>query len=525
MHPRLRTFRAWIYVGVLGQTLLGTAPITQGATEPDHQVVLTNIEFKPNRLKIKKGDTIRFTNRDKFNHDVYLVRTANRNDVVHAASTLGPGESVTVTVAQEGLFTLYCTIHGGMTAKITTSDTFELTEEEKQRAAARKVIPPVVKVGEALYWGKAQCHRCHMMGQRGTNLRGPNHQDIGFRANARAAKLGLASGTAYIVQSIMDPSATIVEGYSDDMPKVYQAPINLSEDEIKALVAYLQSQGSEVDTWSVNISKVTLASRLPPSPFAKGDPVQGEQVFLDTGCVSCHTAGPHKAISFAPDLTAIGAFRNWTWLVQSITDPNAEIGANWKDATVYLKPGVKPPTGGAFESDQDFDEDESDDEESTGGISDAAKELADARESLQKIRERITLLEARGSTGHATGSGDAGAGTASPSGSSGSGGNAPSTTPSAPPRTQLPKDVRLGASVPGVLRKDSEEEVTLMVAEDRFETFPKDQVAAVVLSRGSRMASNYGTLLTFSQLADLISYLESLKGMPDDASASNGSNP
>ncbi len=64
-----------------------------------------------------------------------------------------------------------------------------------------------------------------------------------------------------------------------------------------------------------------------------------------------------------------------------------------------------------------------------------------------------------------------------------------------------------------------------MVAEDRFETFPRDQVAAVVLSRGSRMASNYGSLLTFSQLADLIRYLESLKGMPDDASASNAGRP
>lgn len=216
-------------------------PIEDTGQDVDHEVVLSKIRFDPNRLKIKKDDTIRFTNQDEFEHDVYLVRTANRNQIIVPATTIGPGKSTVVKVDQDGLFTLYCTIHGGMSGMISTTGTFELTEEEKAKAAALHILPPSVKIGEKLLWGKAQCHQCHRIGDRGTGTRGPDLQDIGFRAGPLAQKLGLDSGTAYIVQSLQQPSAYVVEGYSDDMPRTYQPPIDLSADELKAIVAYLQS--------------------------------------------------------------------------------------------------------------------------------------------------------------------------------------------------------------------------------------------------------------------------------------------
>ena len=38
--------------------------------------------------KVAVGDTVRFINKDKFDHDVYLVRTANRNDVLVPTTTI-----------------------------------------------------------------------------------------------------------------------------------------------------------------------------------------------------------------------------------------------------------------------------------------------------------------------------------------------------------------------------------------------------------------------------------------------------
>jgi len=484
--------------------------------DADQTVLLTNIEFKPNRIKVKVGDRVRFINQDKFDHDVYVVRTANRNDVLVPATTVQAGQSVVVTVDQEGLFTLYCTIHGGMTGKVTTTDTFELTEEEKKRAAAKKVDPPIVKVGEKLYWGTAQCHRCHMMGERGENLRGPNHQDIGFRAGARAAKLGLSSATEYLVQSILEPSAHIVEGYSDDMPKVYQPPISLGKDEITALVAYLQSQGGEVDTWSINLNPQTLATQLEPTPFRHGNAQRGEKVFVEMGCGSCHTVGDRPGISVAPDLTAIGAFRNWTWLSQSIVDPSAEVGANWKDATVFLKPGIKVALDQGFESDELFDDEEFDDDEGVSGSSNkSADELTIALAELEKVQALVARLEARGDAAKgdetSVANDDSLPNRGEPTGHV-------EATANTSDHEEAGDDIDVGESVPGVLRENSTTQVTLLVAPDRFATFPREQVALVKMSKGSRMASNYGELMTFQQLADLVRFLESRKGPKEPAS-------
>ncbi|RMF65651.1 MAG: hypothetical protein D6743_07685 [Calditrichaeota bacterium] len=326
---------------VLILSLYSASSVSAAAKKGSHTIRLTNIEFRPNKLKVDVGDEITFINQDKFKHDVYIVRTANPNEILVPATTLAPGSSTTVTIEEKGLFTVYCTIHGGMRGKITTTGSFDLTEEEKKRALARHVLPPIVKTGEALFWGKAQCHRCHKMGERGYGTRGPNLVDIGLRSNIRAQKLGLASGTEYLVQSILEPGAYLVEGYTNDMATVYQPPIDLNEDEIKAVVTYLQSQSGQVDEWAIDIDEDKLDTLPAWNPFIHGDATRGKTLFTDAGCPSCHTVGEKKSVSPGPDLTGIGAYRNWTWLAQSIIDPNAEIGSNWKYASVYLKPPKK----------------------------------------------------------------------------------------------------------------------------------------------------------------------------------------
>lgn len=390
-------------------------PIEDTGQDVDHEVVLSNIRFKPNRLKVKEGDTVRFTNEDKFQHDVYLVRTANRNQIIIPATTLDPGKSTVVRIDQDGLFSLYCTIHGGMSGMISTTGTFELTEEEKAKAAALHVLPPSVKIGETLFWGKAQCHQCHSIGDRGTGTRGPNLQDIGFRAGPRAQKLGLDSRTAYIVQSLQEPSAYIVEGFSDDMPRTYQPPIDLSADELKAIVAYLQSQGGEVDDWGVDFPASLLDSEPAWNPFEYGSAERGKLVFENMKCVSCHTVGDRESISVGPDLSEIGKFRNWAWISQAIINPNAEIGANWQSATVFLEPDPDDPYG--------------------------------------EIEE-----------------------------------------------------------VFGILRVNDEKGIRLMVGHEKYETWTPDEVDHIVLESVSRMPTNFGTILSFSELSDLIAYVLSLKG-------------
>ena len=276
------------------------------------------------------------------------------------------------------------------------------------------------------------------------------------------------------------------------MPKVYQPPISLSETEIKAVVAYLQSQGGEADAWSININKQTLAAKPVPDPFIHGSPRRGRWVFQDMGCGSCHTVGDHKAISVAPEFTAIGAYRDWAWLAQSITDPNAEVGANWRDAIVYLKPGVVRKSDATLESDDSAEEEDFDFDaepvETSAAPQGVEAQMAQANARMGELREQISQLQEQRAGGE------------------------PDTAKDITAAEETDSDVELGEGVPGVLRKNSATEVTLLVGPDRFETFPREQVAKVVVSTKSRMATNYGKLMSFQQIADLIQYLKSLKG-------------
>ncbi|MFQ5685850.1 MAG: c-type cytochrome [Candidatus Scalindua sp.] len=321
-----------------------TPPDKTFGDEPTKVVRLTKITFKPGRIQAKVGEAIKFINEDKFEHDVYIVRTANPNDILLEATTIPSGKSIAVTIDEDGLYTVYCTIHGGMSAKLTTTGSFVLTEAEKKRAAAKKVLPPIAKTGEGLFWGKGQCHQCHRVGDRTTQdiPRGPDLQDIGLRAGFRTKDLELDSGTDYLVQSVVDPSAYVVPGYKDDMPRVYLPPISLSSVELEAVIVYLQSLGGVPDPFVVSLPSEAESPVIQWEPYLKGDPAAGKVLFFDesspVGCGKCHQVNGRGG-KVGPDLTGIGGIRPLKFLVESILDPSARIAPAFDTVLVVTEDG------------------------------------------------------------------------------------------------------------------------------------------------------------------------------------------
>src|ERR671935_2388558 len=100
----------------------------------------------------------------------------------------------------------------------------------------------LVKAGEEIYKTKGTCEVCHRIGQKGT--RAPDLAGVGSRAASR--KPGM-SAKAYIIESLLQPNAYIVEGYPPIMPAVDKPPIALNRSELWALTAFLESQGGTVD--------------------------------------------------------------------------------------------------------------------------------------------------------------------------------------------------------------------------------------------------------------------------------------
>jgi len=103
----------------------------------------------------------------------------------------------------------------------------------------------LARMGKKILNDKGKCLLCHTIG--GEGLRAPDLAGIGKRAEKR--KKGYSSED-YLFESLYYPNIYVVEGYVPSMPPVNKPPINLSDEEIVAIVSFLQSLGGEVSVKS-----------------------------------------------------------------------------------------------------------------------------------------------------------------------------------------------------------------------------------------------------------------------------------
>lgn len=177
----------------------------------------------------------------------------------------------------------------------------------------------LVRAGEEIYRTKGTCEVCHRIGQKGT--RAPDLAGIGGRAGkvrpGRSAK-------QYIIESLLDPAAFVVEGYPPIMPRVDKPPIGLNRSELWALTAYLQSLGGTVDVTLADIPATAgaTAGAAPAEVKLPGDPDAGRAVFAGKGaCIACHKAGALGASPVGPDLSQIARIQTPDYIMKKILDP------------------------------------------------------------------------------------------------------------------------------------------------------------------------------------------------------------
>ena len=221
----------------------------------------------------------------------------------------------------------------------------ELTGGERKAAVAVEISP---EGGEAIFWGKGRCYTCHSLGDRGSAVRGPNLGQLGEqfalaigaraveRAKERSEKTGKDyTATDYLVESLAEPGAYVVEGRKNEMAIVYAPPISLILDEIKAVLSYLQSQAGDIDIDAINnpseIAQGYYNRIQAASAAGGGDPGEGEVVFEDN-CIECHAiAGEGGEIG--PDLSGI-ATKGLKFLRESILQPAKTLTVNYETYVV-----------------------------------------------------------------------------------------------------------------------------------------------------------------------------------------------
>ena len=207
----------------------------------------------------------------------------------------------------------------------------------------------VAEQGALVFNGKGQCSACHTVDTTAPPGRCPDLTDIGVNAATRVPGM---DAKAYLIESMYQPANFLVPGYGKIMPEVWKAPIALSKLEIEAVIAYLQSQGGEIDPTPFDepIDRAdvgTTAEALPP--LLTGDPELGKEVFVDAACISCHavtgiespaageTTNEDFEVVTAPDLSEIAAFNDMRYLEESILVPGAQIVSGYGTVTVRAK--------------------------------------------------------------------------------------------------------------------------------------------------------------------------------------------
>jgi mono/diheme cytochrome c family protein len=178
----------------------------------------------------------------------------------------------------------------------------------------------LVKAGEEIYKTKGTCEVCHRIGQKGT--RAPDLAGIGARAGR--AKPG-TSAKQYIIESLLNPGAFVVEGYPPIMPPVDKPPISLNRSEVWALTAFLESLGGSVDV-TLNDIPATVGAGGATGAAAEvkipGDPKAGKAVFMGKGgCLACHKAGDIPGAPVGPDLSQIAKIQTPDYIMKKILDP------------------------------------------------------------------------------------------------------------------------------------------------------------------------------------------------------------
>ena len=196
--------------------------------------------------------------------------------------------------------------------------------------------------GEDLYSGAGGCTACHGLGTVAPNLL----TDEGGTGSIGARCANRASGQdckEYLYASMVEPADYVVEGYGPIMPDMRRS---LSNEQIWALVAYLQSVGGEVTVTGADIGTGTAPAPASPAPAtaapaaattttASLDPVE---IMRANTCFACHVLSGEGA-PIGPAFDGMGARVDADYIRRSILDPAAEASEGY-EAFAGLMPSI-----------------------------------------------------------------------------------------------------------------------------------------------------------------------------------------
>lgn len=181
----------------------------------------------------------------------------------------------------------------------------------------------LVAAGDRIYNGAGGCSACHGLGTRAPNLL-TDHAGQGTIGARCGNQEGGAGCKAYLYESLTEPSKVIVSGFEPIMTDMRR---QLSNDQIWATVAFLESQGGEVTVTADDIRKTAPAAAgggsVVPGGVAITSTMDPVALHNEKGCVGCHQLDG-KGGAVGPPFDHIGARLTADAIRHAILLPNAD---------------------------------------------------------------------------------------------------------------------------------------------------------------------------------------------------------
>lgn len=187
----------------------------------------------------------------------------------------------------------------------------------------------LVAAGEQVYGGAGGCTACHGLGTRAPDL-------LGVAGSVCAERVTDLSCKDYLHESLVDPTAYVVDGFQPIMPDMSRT---LSSDEIWSLVAFLEAQGGEVTVTGADLAtgddaagEAASSAAAPAAAGATAGAAAGEtdpEAIMQTlGCVACHAAEAGAA-GVGPSVPAMADLER-DYVRRSILDPAADTASGFE---------------------------------------------------------------------------------------------------------------------------------------------------------------------------------------------------
>jgi mono/diheme cytochrome c family protein len=198
----------------------------------------------------------------------------------------------------------------------------------------------LVAAGDQVFHGAGGCTACHGLGTRAPDLLGSIGTRCGEREPGKSCK-------QYLHESLVDPTAYVVEGFQPIMPDMSRT---LSDAQIWSVIAFLESQGGEVTVTAADLasggdetSGAGGGAEASGGAGAAAGGASGETdpqaIIQSLGCTACH-AGPDGGGGVGPPLASMAQLEP-DYIRRSILEPAADTAKGYEAMA-----GTMPPNFG-----------------------------------------------------------------------------------------------------------------------------------------------------------------------------------